>query len=71
MERESKRKRRKFTQEYKHAAVRLVENSGKFAVELGVVGETAIRRWVEQAGVEAGRGPSGALKRSCGWSAKS
>jgi hypothetical protein len=33
------------------------------ALELGI-GETALRRWVEQAEVEAGRGPEGALKRS-------
>ena len=31
--------------------------------ELGI-GESALRRWVEQAEVEAGRGPEGALKRS-------
>jgi transposase-like protein len=34
-----------------------------FASRLGI-GETALRRWVEQAEVEAGRGPEGALKRS-------
>jgi hypothetical protein len=28
------------------------------------IGETALRRWVEQTEVEAGRGPEGALKRS-------
>src|SRR5262250_1500442 len=33
------------------------------ALELGI-GESALRRWVEQAEVEAGRGPEGALKRS-------
>ena len=33
------------------------------ALELGI-GETALRRWVEQAEVEAGGGPEGALKRS-------
>jgi transposase-like protein len=67
MERESKRKRRKFTQEYKDETVRLVQNSGKsIGKDRGGAGveETAIRRWVEQAEVEAGRGPSGALKRS-------
>src|SRR5438067_9706449 len=36
---------------------------GQMALELGI-GETALRRWVEQAEVEAGRGPEGALKRS-------
>jgi transposase len=33
------------------------------ALELGI-GETALRRWVAQAEVEAGRRPAGALKRS-------
>ena len=33
------------------------------AEELGI-GQTALRRWVAQAEVEAGRGPEGALKRS-------
>ena len=67
MEREGKRKRRKFTEEYKAETVRLVQRSdksiGKLALELGI-GETALRRWVEQAEIEAGRGPAGALKRS-------
>ncbi len=61
------RKRRRFTQEYKDETVRLIRSSGqsigKMALELGI-GETALRRWVEQAEVEAGRGPAGALKRS-------
>ena len=63
MEQEGKRKRRKFTEEYKAETVRLVQRSGKLALELGI-GETALRRWVEQAEIEAGRGPAGALKRS-------
>lgn len=36
---------------------------GHLALELGI-GETALRRWLAQAEVEAGRGPEGALKRS-------
>jgi transposase-like protein len=36
---------------------------GKLALELGI-GETALRRWLEQAEVEARRGPARALKRS-------
>jgi transposase len=64
---EKERKRRKFSEEYKAETVRLIQSSGKrigqLALELGI-GETALRRWVEQAEVEAGRGPAGALKRS-------
>ena len=67
MEKDGKRKRRRFSAEYKAETVRLVQRSGKsmgqMALELGI-GETALRRWVEQAEVEAGRGPEGALKRS-------
>lgn len=67
MEKNGKRKRRRFSAEYKAETVRLVERSGKsigqIALELGI-GETALRRWVEQAEVEAGRGPEAALKRS-------
>ena len=67
MEKDGKRKRRRFSAEYKAETVRLVQRSGKsigqLALELGI-GETALRRWVEQAEVEAGRGPEGALQRS-------
>ena len=67
MEKDGKRKRRRFSAEYKAETVGLVQRSGKsngqMALELGI-GETALRRWVEQAEVEAGRGPEGALKRS-------
>jgi transposase len=67
VEKDDKRKRRRFSAEYKAETVRLVQRSGKsigqMALELGI-GESALRRWVEQAEVEAGRGPEGALKRS-------
>ena len=67
MEKNGKRKRRKFSAEYKAETVRLIQRScksiGQMALELGI-GETALRRWVEQAEVEAGGGPEGALKRS-------
>ena len=85
---EQERKRRKFSDQYKAETVRLIQSSGKsigqLALELGI-GETALRRWVEQAEVEAGRGrPArssaasakswrslGARTSGCGWSAKS
>jgi transposase len=64
MEKHGRSKRRTFSAEYKAEAVRLVDDSGKsigvIARELGL-GETALRRWVEQAEIDAGRGPSGAL----------
>ena len=67
MAKEQRRKRRKFSEEYKAETVKLIQNSGKsigqMALELGI-GETALRRWIGQAAVEAGRGPEGALTRS-------
>jgi transposase-like protein len=64
MEKHGRSKRRTFSAEYKAEAVRLVDDSGKsigvIAQELGL-GGTASRRWVEQAEIDAGRGPSGAL----------
>jgi transposase len=67
MEKGQRRKRRRFTDEHKAETVRLVQNSGKsigqMALELGI-GETALRRWIDEAEVEAGRGSAGALTRS-------
>ena len=67
MEKDRKRKRRTFSEEYKAETVRLIQRSGKsigqMALELGI-GESALRRWVAQAEIEAGRGPAGALKRT-------
>jgi len=67
LERGQKRKRRRLSEEYKAETVRLMRSSGQsmgqMALELGI-GETALRRWAQQAEVEAGRGPAGALKRS-------
>jgi transposase len=67
MEKGQRRKRRKFSEEYKAETVRLIQTSGKsireMALELGI-GETAVRRWVAQAEVEAGRGPARAWKQS-------
>jgi transposase-like protein len=62
-----KRKRRKFSAEFKAETVRLVRDSDRsvtaIARELDLT-ETALRRWVQQAEVDAGRGPSGALTTS-------
>ena len=59
-----KRKRRAFTDEYKAEVVELIRRSGKsigaVAKELDLT-ETAVRAWVHQAEVDAGRGPAGAL----------
>ena len=60
----AKRKRRALTTEFKAQTVRLVRDSGKsigaVARELDLA-ETAVRRWVQQAEVDAGRGTPGAL----------
>ena len=62
-----KRKRRSFSDEFKAETVRLVRESGKsvgaIARELDLT-ETALRRWVEQAEIDSGRGPAGALTTS-------
>jgi transposase len=67
MEKHGGGKRRTFSAEYKAEAVRRVDDSGKsigvIARELGL-GETALRRWVQQAAIDAGRGSSGALTTS-------
>ena len=60
----AKRKRRAFTNEFKTETVRLIRESGKsiavVARELGLT-ESAVRVWVRQAGIDAGRGPADAL----------
>ena len=85
----AKRKRRAFTTEFKAEAVRLVRESGKsvptVARELDLT-ETALRSWVRQAEIDAGRGRAGERSRPrsarswgscvarsgrCGWSATS
>ncbi len=59
-----KRKRRSFTKEYKAEVVALIRKSdksvGAVSRELGLT-ETAVRRWVEQAEIDSGGGPAGAL----------
>ncbi len=60
----AKRKRRAFSAEYKAEVVELIRKSGKsvgaVARELDLT-ETAVRRWVEQAEIDLGGGPTGAL----------
>jgi len=59
-----KRKRRSFSDEFKAETVRLIKASGKniatVARELDLT-ETSVRRWVEQAEVDAGGGVTGPL----------
>lgn len=58
------RKRRAFSAEYKAEVVKLIQDSGKsvgqVARELDLT-ETAVRKWVEQAKIDAGGGANGAL----------
>ena len=60
----AKRKRRAFSAEYKAEVVDLIRKSGKsvgaVARELDLT-ETAVRRWVQQAEIDSGGGPPGAL----------
>lgn len=58
------KKRRTFSSEYKAEAVKLVRGSGKsigsIAQDLGLW-ETVLRRWVQRADIDEGKGPEGAL----------
>jgi len=60
----AKRKRRAFSAEYKAEVVELIRASGKsigaVAKDLDLT-ETAVRAWVQQAEVDAGRGATGVL----------
>src|SRR2546427_4527385 len=64
MGKQRRRKRRSFSPEFKAETVRLVQGSekslGTIARELDLT-ETALRAWVRQAEVDAGRGRAGAL----------
>jgi transposase len=59
-----KRKRRKFTREFKAEAVRLCKvgdrSIGQIAKELDLT-ETALRSWVKQADIDEKQDPTGAL----------
>jgi transposase-like protein len=63
----TRRKRRSFTPEYKAEVVNLAATSGKspgqVASELDLT-ETAVRSWIKQAEIDAGKGPRGALTTS-------
>jgi len=67
MEQEGRNGRRKFSAEYKAEVVKVIADSGKsiaaLSLELGI-GETALRRWVKQAEIDAGGGGEGALTSS-------
>jgi transposase len=62
-----KRKRRKFTPEYRAEVVRLCQQPGKtangVAIELGLT-PSAVAGWVKQATIDAGGGGDGALTTS-------
>ena len=63
----TKRKRRKFTPEFKAETVRLVRESKKTIAEIArdlELTESALRSWVAQAEVDAGQGPAGSLTTS-------
>lgn len=63
----AKQKRRVFTREYKAEVVERIRRSGRgigaLSNELGLT-ETAVRRWVAQAEIDAKRGEPGALTTS-------
>ena len=57
----AKRKRRHFTPEYKAEVVRLAQTSGKTAGQIAReldLTETAVREWIKQADVDAGKVPN-------------
>lgn len=60
----TKRKRRKFTDEFKRDTVRLIREGGKSVVDVSRdldLTESAVRLWLKQAEIDDGRGPKGAL----------
>jgi transposase-like protein len=60
----ARRKRRKFTDEFKADAVRLCTHGGQTVTEVARnldLTVTALRQWVKQARVDAGKGPKDAL----------
>ncbi len=63
----AKRKRRKFTDEFKADAVKLVRAGGRsisqVARDLDLT-ESSLREWVRRAEIEDGQGPPGALTQA-------
>jgi transposase-like protein len=60
----TKRKRREYTKEFKADAVKLVKQGGRSAFRVARdldLTESALRNWVKQAEIDAGKGPEGAL----------
>ncbi|HEX7479013.1 MAG TPA: transposase, partial [Polyangiales bacterium] len=60
----ARRKRRKFTAEFKADAVRLCKAGGQSIVQVADnldLTETALREWVRRAEIDAGKGPKEAL----------
>ena len=59
-----KKKRRRFTREYKAEVVALMQKGGKTAGQVARdldLTETSVRAWLRQAEIDDGRGPAGAL----------
>ena len=59
-----KKKRRRFTPEYKAEVVALMQKGGKTAGQVARdldLTETSVRAWLRQAEIDDGRGPAGAL----------
>jgi transposase len=62
-----KRKRRKFTPEFKTEAVRLCRVGDRTIAQVAAdldLTETALREWVKRADIDAGKGPPDALTTS-------
>lgn len=56
--------RRRFTKEFKAEVVKLIMNEGRAVSEVCReldLHESPVRRWVQQAEIDGGRGPAGAL----------
>jgi len=65
--RKTRRPRRKFSDDFKAETVRLVRTGGKSVVQIARdldLTESAVTRWVQQAKIEEGNGPPGALTRA-------
>ncbi len=64
MRKKPRKKRRKFSAEFKAEAAKVVRDSGKSICEVARnldLTESSLRNWVKQAEIDAGWGPAGAL----------